>query len=200
MGIVFIIFALLIFSNTGDARPVSYPGGSTVMIFSNNVKDSLYYHYSPSQKYSVGIERVKFNYFDQNYSFLRFTYLMNRKNTQNSQRNLYFQSGLSLNGLNNHFYGIHGDWETRRWFSGFGYRQENNDFDNYNEQFLQLGLAPYLGDYGDFHTWIMMKTKRNSLSGSWSTYPLLKFFKGDLLMEFGYDNKTSLDAHLMYRF
>ena len=50
----------------------------------------------------------------------RFTYLLNRNNTPNSQRNLYMQSGVSSNGLDNFFYGIHGDWETRRLFAGFG--------------------------------------------------------------------------------
>ena len=200
MGIVFSALIIILFPSVSETRPISYPGGSTIMIFSNNVKDSLYYHYSPSHKYSVGLERLKFNYFDQSYSYLRFTYLMDRKNTQNSQRNLYFQSGIDLHGLHNYFYGIHGDWETRRWFSGFGFKRENNELKNFNETFLQLGFAPYLGNYGDFHTWIMMKTKKNSLSGSWSTYPLLKFFKGDFLMELGYGNKTNLDAHFMYRF
>ena len=170
------------------------------MAFTDNLKDSLYYHYSPSYRYSIGLESLKHKVLDQDYSYLRFTYLLNRKNTQNSQRNLYFQSGVSLNGVNNHFYGVHGDWETRRWFSGFGYKQERREVEDYSEQFVQLGLAPYLGDYGDFHTWIMIKTKKNSLSGSWSTYPLLKFFKGDFLIEFGYNDKTKLDAHLMYRF
>jgi hypothetical protein len=29
---------------------------------------------------------------------------------------------------------------------------------------------------------------------------MLKLFKGDFLLEVGYNNKTKLDAHLMYRF
>jgi len=63
-----------------------------------------------------------------------------------------------------------------------------------------VGVAPYLGTYGDLHSWIMLKTKRNSLKDSWSTYPVLKFFRGNFLMEFGYNDKTDWDAHLMYRF
>ena len=200
MGILLVSLTLLLFSTISETRPISYPGGSTVMAFTDNLKDSLYYHYSPSYRYSIGLESLKHKVLDQDYSYVRFTYLLNRKNTQNSQRNLYFQSGVSLNGVNNHFYGVHGDWETRRWFSGFGYKQERREIEDYSEQVVQLGLAPYLGEYGDFHTWIMIKTKKNSLSGSWSTYPLLKCFKGDFLIEFGYNDKTKLDAHLMYRF
>ena len=198
MGIKIII--LLIISFGLDARPISYSGGSTIMSFSDNIKDSLYYHYSPSYKYSVGIENIRDKYFDDNYSYVRFTYLLNRKNTENSQRNLYFQSGISSKGFNEFFYGMHGDWETRRLFVGFGLKETKRKIHDYSEQYYQIGVAPYLGDYGDLHTWIMIKAKENSLQNKWSTYPVLKFFKGNVLVEFGYGEKTEWDVHLMYRF
>ena len=198
MGIKIII--LLIISFGLDARPISYSGGSTIMSFSDNIKDSLYYHYSPSYKYSVGIENIRDKYFNDNYSYVRFTYLLNRKNTENSQRNLYFQSGINSEGFNKSFYGMHGDWETRRLFVGFGLKETKKKIHDYSEQYYQIGVAPYLGDYGDLHTWIMIKAKENSLENKWSTYPVLKFFKGNVLMEFGYGEKTEWDVHLMYRF
>lgn len=198
MGIKIII--LLIISFGLDARPISYSGGSTIMSFSDNIKDSLYYHYSPSYKYSVGIENIRDKYFNDNYSYVRFTYLLNRKNTENSQRNLYLQSGISSEGFNKFFYGMHGDWETRRLFVGFGLKETKMKIHDYSEQYYQIGIAPYLGDYGDLHTWIMIKAKENSLENKWSTYPVLKFFKGDVLVEFGYGKKTEWDVHLMYRF
>ena len=198
MGIKIII--LLIISFGLDARPISYSGGSTIMSFSDNIKDSLYYHYSPSYKYSVGIENISDKYFDDNYSYVRFTYLLNRKNTENSQRNLYLQSGISSKGFNEFFYGMHGDWETRRLFVGFGLKETKRKIHDYSEQYYQIGVAPYLGDYGDLHTWIMIKAKENSLQNKWSTYPVLKFFKGNVLVEFGYGEKTEWDVHLMYRF
>jgi len=198
MGIKIII--LLIISFGLDARPISYSGGSTIMSFSDNIKDSLYYHYSPSYKYSVGIENIRDKYFNDNYSYVRFTYLLNRKNTENSQRNLYLQSGISSEGFNKFFYGMHGDWETRRLFVGFGLKETKRKIHDYSEQYYQIGVAPYLGDYGDLHTWIMIKAKENSLQNKWSTYPVLKFFKGNVLVEFGYGEKTEWDVHLMYRF
>ena len=198
MGIKIII--LLIISFGLDARPISYSGGSTIMSFSDNIKDSLYYHYSPSYKYSVGIENIRDKYFNDNYSYVRFTYLLNRKNTENSQRNLYLQSGISSEGFNKFFYGMHGDWETRRLFVGFGLKETKRKIHDYSEQYYQIGVAPYLGDYGDLHTWIMIKSKENSLENKWSTYPVLKFFKGNVLAEFGYGEKTEWDVHLMYRF
>ena len=183
-----------------EARPISYSGGSTFMMVSNNMQDSAYYHYSPTYKYSLGIQHIKDKYFNSNYSYLRFTYLLNRRNTQNSQRNLYFQSGLSSDGLDHYFYGAHGDWETRRLFVGFGYKKTMAETLDYIEQYLQVGVAPYIGEYGDLHTWLMLKSKKNDLTSNWDTYPVLKFFKGNALVEFGYSDTSTWDIHIMYRF
>ena len=200
MGMYFYILFFILVSSNVEARPISYSGGSTLMMFSDNMKDSLYYHYSPSYKYSVGIENLKDKNLRDNYSYLRFTYLINRKNSLHSQRNLYFQSGLSSKSGNDLFYGIHGDWETRRWFLGFDIKKVENRLKSYNQNHVQIGFAPYLGEYGDIHTWLMLKTKKTSIKDKRSSYPALKFFKGNTLLEFGYNNKTDWDIHLMYRF
>ena len=196
---LYILFFILVSTNI-EARPISYSGGSTLMMFSDNMKDSLYYHYSPSYKYSVGIENLKDKNLRDDYSYLRFTYLINRKNNLHSQRNLYFQSGLSNKSSNHFFYGIHGDWETRRWFLGFDTKKVENRLKSYNQNHVQIGFAPYLGEYGDIHTWLMLKTKKTSIKDKRSSYPALKFFKGNTLLEFGYNNRTDWDIHLMYRF
>lgn len=201
MGIRFLFIPIfLIASIQLESRPISYSGGSTLMLQSEKQRDTLYYHYSPTYKFSVGIQAVKDKYFNENYSYLRFTYLLNRKNTPHSQRNLYLQSGISSNGFDNHFYGMHGDWETRRWFSGFGYKKTESQKLNFVERYLQIGVAPYVGEYGDLHTWIMLKSKNNSIADKWEIYPVLKFFKGNALLEFGYSNSLNWDVHLMYRF
>ena len=57
------IFILTAISFGLDARPISYSGGSTLMAFSDNIKNSIYYHYSPSYKYSIGIEKINDKYF-----------------------------------------------------------------------------------------------------------------------------------------
>ena len=201
MGILKILFFILVLAVNIEARPISYSGGSTIMIKSDSLSNSTYFHYSPSFKYSIGIENTNNKIFKDNKNYIRFTYLLNRKNALNSQRNLYFQSGIDVGNKNNHFYGAHGDWETRRWFAGFGYKniqsKTNNDYEN---KYIQFGVAPYIGDYGDFHTWLMVKTRKSSLTKNISTYPILKFFSGDALVEVGYDNRTNWDLHLMYRF
>ena len=198
MGIFLKLFLVFMFALDIEARPISYSGGHTLMHFNDSMKESVYYHYSPTYRYSFGIESLKDKAFNTSISYLRLTYLLNRKNTKNSQRNLYFQSGLASKD-NDNFFGIHGDWETRRYFVGFNYKEVNNIID-YTDKHIQLGVAPYLGKYGDLHTWLMVKTKKNSLNNKQITYPVVKFFKGNFLLELGYDKKTDWDIHLMYRF
>lgn len=199
MGIRILFIFIIFFSANILARPISYSGGSTAMIFSNNLNNSIYYHFSPTYKYSLGLEAIKDKYFEDSYSYFRFTYLINRKNTQSSQRNLYFQSGINPNDFESMFYGIHGDWETRRIFLGFNVKRIENKNQNYSDNSFKVGFAPYLGDYGDIHTWMMLKTKKNSITNQYSTYPFLRFFKGNTLFEFGYNNKTNWDVHLVHR-
>ena len=125
MGIFLKVFLIFLLVTDAEARPISYSGGHTVMHFNDNLKESIYYHYSPSFKYSIGVEKLNNKIFNKNETNIRLTYLLNRKNTKNSQRNLYFQSAISPSD-NDYIYGIHGDWETRRYFVGFDYKKVNN--------------------------------------------------------------------------
>jgi hypothetical protein len=102
--------------------------------------------------------------------------------------------------LDEHFYGVFGDWETRRWFTSFGYQHTKTREGDYDDQFLQLGVAPYLGEYGDLHTWLMVKARKKTRHDDWAAYPVLKLFKGGFLVEFGYHPKAEWDIHLVQRF
>tara|TARA_Y200000002_G_scaffold338405_1_gene307735 strand:+ start:273 stop:878 length:606 start_codon:yes stop_codon:yes gene_type:complete len=196
--ILFFIFIVIIVNV--DARPVSWTQGSTLMAYSNNLKNSIYYHFSPTYKFSLGLEMVEDKVFDNSYAYFRFTRLLNRKNMQNSQRNLYFRSGVSSKQWASYFFGLQGDWETRRLFAGFNVNLIESGNRDYFNQSYQVGIAPYLGEFGDLHTWIMVKTKRNSVADEWSTFPVIRLFKGDVMLELGYNGETSWDTHLMYRF
>ena len=181
------------------ARPVSWSGGSTLMYKTNVMKSSYYYHYSPTYKYSIGAEYIDDKHFDDRYLSVRTTYLLNRKNTKTSQRNLYFTASLSTEDIEKFYYGLHGDWETRRIFTAFSYINNHTNNKDYSEMELQAGIAPYLGEYNELHTWIMMKTKKETINNSWDTYPFIKIFKGDFLIEIGTKN-SHWDIHYMLRF
>ena len=62
-----------------------------------------------------------------------------------------------------------------------------------------VGIAPYLGDYGDLHTWLMIETKKDDLDDERITYPVLRLFQGGAMLEVSYHKKTDWGLHLMYQ-
>ena len=40
-------------------------------------------------------------------------------------------------------------------YSLFGLKETKRKIQDYLERYYQIGVAPYLGDYGDLHTWII---------------------------------------------
>ena len=92
---------MLISTSFVESRPISWTGGSTIMYKSNSMMSSYYYHYSPSFKYSVGTEYINDRYHNEQYVNIRSTYLLDRKNTKESQRNLYMTASLSIKEMMN---------------------------------------------------------------------------------------------------
>ncbi len=199
MKTIIFICSLLLASNS-MSRPISYVGGHTLMANSGAQTDNIYWHYTPNINYSLGLDYQRDKISGEAFPSARLTYLINRKNTTTSQRNLYLKTGIGLDNSTNHFYALAGDWETRRLFAGFSAKQVSGMGYELFEQSVKLGIAPYLGAYGDLHTWLMIESKKDNLDDRRITYPVLRFFKGGALIEVGYHKKTDWDVHLMYRF
>ena len=193
------LFIALVFASYVESRPISWTGGSTMMYKSNSMMSSYYYHYSPSYKYSVGAEYINDRHYNDQYISVRSTYLLDRKNTKSSQRNLYLTASISSKSNDDLYYGIHGDWETRRYFTSFSILDKRASQKDYTENEFQIGIAPYLGEYNQLHTWIMLKSKEDTRDDKWKTYPFIKLFKGDFLLEVG-SKESHWDLHFMKRF
>ena len=94
------------------------------------------------------------------------------------------------------------DWENQRYFIQYANRYtkafEINDF---YTQFIHFGIAPYIGEYGDIHTWFMIKIdhtpefKRNLV-----ITPHLRFFKNVHLVEVGADTKGNVMFNYVFRY
>tara|TARA_B100001741_G_C16145913_1_gene411195 strand:- start:57 stop:500 length:444 start_codon:yes stop_codon:yes gene_type:complete len=147
----------------------------------------------------VGAEYINDRYYNDQYISIRSTYLLDRKNTKASQRNLYLTASISTKSNDDLYYGMHGDWETRRYFTSFSILDKRASQDDYTENEFQIGIAPYLGEYNQLHTWIMLKSKKDTRDDKWKTYPFIKLFKGDFLLEVG-SKESHWDLHFMKRF
>ena len=191
--------AILAALNHGvQARPVSYTGGWTAILESDRQSTSVLTHYTPAHRWSIG-PRAEVNR-DADFALYTAhpTWLAKRWFGADYQGNVYLFGGLGISsGINNNplgndttvYGGVMADWETRSLFTS--YRARYLDAGHFGDQFMQaarVGFAPYEGDTGDLHTWFMLEIDhRPEEDDPVTATPLLRLFKGPLLLEAGYN-------------
>ena len=189
---------LLFFSISVSARPIAYKGGYSLMTKYTDDVTSLHYHYSPSRNYSIGYKMIKWDDIKRDLNAIQINYLLNRENKRNSQSNFYLKSAIGnveveennedINKLGG-FLNLSYDYETRRVFFKVASKFNHaNQLYDYKEQQLKIGLAPYIGDYGDIHSWLMLKldySDESRLDENVTITPLIRLFKGAYMVELG---------------
>ncbi|MBI1300586.1 MAG: hypothetical protein GC137_02910 [Alphaproteobacteria bacterium] len=207
--ILFLVgIGLLAFTpHRAEARPVSYPGGYTAMFMNDGDANSVHLHYSPTAKYSLGYKFEHRRELDINIHALQMNNLLKRWNNEDSQANLYLKSGVgtavSDDESNPAFYtGVAADWETRRYFVSYEnrYLDAGDDVDFYRQS-ARVGVVPYVGEYGDLHTWLMLQVDhepedRNKIEVT----PLIRLFKGVHLVEGGISNQGNVLFNWVIRY
>jgi len=163
----------------------------------NNWEHSrLHLHYSPDYKHSVGIVLENENDTNRYNTNLQFNYLLDRQNTDNSQANAYLKmaAGIAFDGDEkepNTSIAIAGDWETRRYFISYeAIGDYAGDIDNGSfHQYGRVGVAPYVANYGNIHTWLMLQVEHHpeelNDDDQLIATPLIRLFRGDYLAELG---------------
>lgn len=190
------------------ARPVSYPGGWTVMQTNELGSHYLHIHYSPSAKYSIGYRREIMSQSDINFHSIQYNRLVKRWNKPQEQANFYWKSGAGVftSDQNNSsqvgaFTGFAVDWETRRYFTSYEnrYYYLNNQYKEFSQK-ARLGIAPYIGDYGDIHTWLMLQVDNTPQNpDNFIVTPLIRIFKGPVMIETGYSENDEFLFNFIYR-
>ena len=199
-------------ASTSEARPVSYPGGVTWMQMNDMDSHSVHLHYSPTAKYSIGYKGEYFRDEDWQFHGAQLNYLVKRWNKPSEQANLYLKGAAGLAYSDYQSFdgetsaaasiGIAADWETRRWFTSYENRYLNaGNIDEFFNQKARVGVAPYIGDYGDIHTWLMLQVDHNPSQKDEITFtPLVRLFKGEYLAEAGVSDKGDVLCNWVIRF
>lgn len=214
MRLLFLMSAILVgLSVPAMARPVSYPGGWTAMQTNDDFSNSVHIHYSPTAQYSVGYKGEYFRQGKWQFHGVQLNNLLRRWNSRDSQANLYLKSALGFaysdeGAFDNKseaagFTGIATDWENRRFFVSYENRGiYAGDIDKEFSQKARVGVAPYIGDYGDVHTWLMVQVDDNPSSedDALTITPLVRIFKGPTLLEAGVNNNGKVLFNVVHRF
>lgn len=186
-----------------QARPISYPTGWTLMVMNDVDANSAHVHYSPTAKYSIGWRHEYMRAPKAHVDSLQMNNLLKRWNKKNEQANFYLKSGVGVardDGEYNPaaFTGIALDWETRRYFTSYENRLFwADDTEKFVKHKARVGITPYIGDFGDLHTWLMLQVDYDAgEQDNFSATPLVRFFKGNTMVEAGYN----LDDGVMFNF
>ncbi len=194
------------------ARPVSYEGGWTVIEETDRQSTALWTHYTVTPALSLGYRGEWDRRSDAVFQGGQATWLVKRWFGENYQANFYGIAGLGLAyGVDDNkagtraagFAGVLADWETRRWFLSYRARGfEAGDVDGSFAQAARAGVAPYIGAFGDLHTWIMVEVDhRPDNPDPIGVTPLVRVFKGPALLELGWSITDDQPlANFTYRF
>ncbi len=214
-AIRFVLIVVIVFVTGLDntiARPVSYEDGWTTMIMTDEFSSSVHIHYSPTVNYSIGYRYEDFEMDSFYMNAFQLNNLLYRRNTSNSQANLYLRSGLGIaycyqtdcsqSSELSYFTGIASDWETQRVFVSYSNRfLDAPSISHFFNQSARFGLAPYIGDYGDLHTWLMVEIDYTPEENhAWTVTPLVRLFKSTTLLELGINNRDHLLLNCVIRF
>ena len=205
-------FFLFLWAKETYSRPVSYSEAWTIMQKNDFNKNSIHIHYSPLTKYSIGYRGEYWREKEWSFHGTQLNYLLSRLNNKASQANFYLKNGIGVATSDykhlekeiqtSFFSGFSMDWESRRYYTSY----ENkfnfaNKIDNFFFQKIRLGLSPYIGKYGDLHSWLMIQIDHMPKSNNKFVYtPFLRMFKGDYLAEAGFSNNQKLMFNFIKRF
>lgn len=207
MRYLLLLLPFLFVAGYSHARPISYPEGWTVMVMNDKDSNSSHIHYSPTAKYSVGWRHEYLRGSETNIDAFQLNNLLKRWNKKNEQANIYLKSGIGVAYDSDKvdpaaFSGLAVDWETRRYFTSYENRfLWADESDKFIKHSARIGIAPYVGDFGDLHTWLMLQTDYDAgETDNFSVTPLVRFFKGSTLVEAGYNLDKGIQFNFIQRF
>lgn len=197
-----------------EARPVSYPEAWTAQTFNEAGRSAALLHYTLDPRFAVGLRVEDRGDADHLFVGPQANRLLKRWNAPDAQGNLYLK--LAGGAARGRFGGaedetraaamaeLAGDWEDRRFFVSGAARAYLTEGDAMTEQSARLGVAPYVAEYGALHSWVMVQIdhRPDRLDGkdAVSVTPLLRLFKGPVLVEAGYGTDDNALFNLTYRF
>lgn len=204
--------ASVLLATPAVARPITYPGGSMAMFEYAYGSWSNEAMYTVTPTYSVAVRSDYDREFNWQFQGLGVNYLAYRNNAAEGQTNVYLMGSAGVMSEDRAAFGkdpkaavmggVEADWENRRFlvlgqvkgFAADGGRKALNWRG-------RVGVAPYIGEYGDLHTWLMLQVdNRPTYKDPVLVTGLVRFFKGPVLVEIGASQRGDAFATAMFYF
>jgi hypothetical protein len=221
--LILTFIAVLSFQESSYAHPVSYEGGYSLMTQMSSQKSETMIVYSPKWYYGLGAvyEQMKPTPNLQSDVMLtssQLSWLVNRWNLDDAQGNIYLFGGPGYahftdeavsNFKSGGFYrlGLQADFETRKVYTMFRFIenrlfQSNPNQSNliFNQLDFRLGYAPYIANYNQLNSWIILNLRTNTEFNKITVIPTLRFYFNNFLWELAQDFDGNSYLNFMTRF
>lgn len=183
------------------AHPVTYEDGLALMSWNTSMMTDQWIGYSFSPRYSLTARylALRDGQEQQEYYLTQANWLVKRWNAVGSQANVYLSGAAGVRRDDDTAVGTalgaaEADWESRRYYTSAKYQLMAQGLEYYR---VRVGMAPYLGEFKDLHTWVMLQVENQpEFLGPVQVTPLLRFFKDNVLWEVG----ASLRGQMMFNF
>lgn len=199
MKLLTMLLASFMLCSITFSHPVIWKNGTVITSKFTDSISEYKSHYSITNKWAMGLHGLRLD--QKNFAMLQNNFLVFRGNKAGSQANMYFFSGLGSQ-INESQSIVHAgfqiDWETRVIYTQFNYNGYYND-DTTHKINARIGLSPYLAEYSDLHSWLILQLDSTVKSSSTETkvMPVMRFFKDNYLVEIGSNFNTTYLLTLM---
>lgn len=195
-----------------DARPVTYPGGKMGMVEYRDESTMVETMLTLTPNLSVGWHDewdVESNW---QFHGPMVAGLARRWNMPNAQANIFWMAGVGVayddaNSLGGDaepagYVGIEADWENRRFYTLYQARAFwAEDIDQTFSQRLRVGVAPYIAEAGELHTWAILQIDHEPEDDNpISISPVIRMFRDTTLVEAGVSLDGDAFASVMFYF
>ena len=191
------------------AKPLTYPGGWQTMAETSGDAFMLLNSYTITPTLGFGLQNEYDREGDYQMHSLTMINRLWRGNYPDAQANLFLHSGVGYARADGGdeesaaaYTGLLADWENRRLYTEYSNHYINAG--DVNKEFTQrgrVGVAPYIGEAGDLHTWLIMQVDHHpERDDNFTVTPVVRFLKGSTMVEAGVNENGEGLFHLMHAF
>ncbi len=202
-------FAVLLFATApADAKPISYVGGTMVMVENDETGHTANLDYTFSPRAAAALYLKRETHGDEFTTVgPQMNLLVKRWNMPDGQGNIFAMTGAGtwIAGGTAHFAAwttILADYETRRIFTSYEARlMYAQGIEKSVWQRARIGVAPYLANYDELNTWLMIQVDHHpDKTRATAVTPLVRLFYKTYLVEGGVSTRGTVMFNLVHQF
>jgi hypothetical protein len=178
------------------SKPLSYVGGTMLMQENDETGNTLTVDYTFDPHFALGLYAKRDIGGKEFYTIgPQLNALLKRWNLPDGQGNIFSMTGVGTTrqGSNTQpaaWAALLADYETRRLFFSYEPRlMYGGNIESSFWQRAQAGFAPYLADFDDLNTWLLLRLDHHPAKNEhFVVTPVLRFFYKTIWLEAGYSS------------